>query len=197
MTYRVDPIYSTPVYYSIVNDWQSINYGISKVLDKVNFEIKEDWGKTHYISTDFSNKSSTILKDLGLNRLTKEIDSHIKQYCSELEFNVKEYVLSSWLTKFEKGNYAHIHNHAHADISGVYYYKTNGEDGEIFFEPPVPWFKTSICYEKWRRRWMYTPKEGKILLFPGWLEHGVKTNLTDNVRMSLSFNVCFKHLIYQ
>ncbi len=90
MTYRVDPIYSTPVYYSIVNDWQSINYGIDKVLDKVNFEIKEDWGKTHYISTDFSNKSSTILKDLGLNRLTKEIDSHIKQYCSELEFNVKE-----------------------------------------------------------------------------------------------------------
>ena len=44
---------------------------------------------------------------------------------------------------------------------------------------------------------MYTPKEGKILLFPGWLEHGVKTNLTDNVRMSLSFNVYFKHSIYQ
>lgn len=189
MTYRVDPIYSTPVYYSIVNDWQSINYGISKVLDKVNFEIKEDWGKTHYISTDFSNKSSTILKDLGLNKLTKEIDSHIKQYCSELEFNVKEYVLSSWLTKFEKGNYAHIHNHAHADISGVYYYKTNEKDSEIFFQAPFPYRKS---FEVDYYEIIHKPTPGGILLFPGWFKHGVRTSTSDRDRISLSFNIEFK-----
>ena len=40
--------------------------------------------------------------------------------------------------------------------------------------------------------WEHKPEVGKILLFPGWLKHGINTNNTDNIRISLSFNICFK-----
>ena len=33
------------------------------------------------------------------------------------------------------------------------------------------------------------PTERKLILFPGWLEHGVERNNTDNLRMCLSANL--------
>ena len=35
------------------DNYQSINYHIDKVIDKVDFNMKENWGATHYLSTDF------------------------------------------------------------------------------------------------------------------------------------------------
>jgi len=33
------------------------------------------------------------------------------------------------------------------------------------------------------------PEEGRIYVFPGWLEHGVEENQSDADRVSISFNV--------
>ena len=33
------------------------------------------------------------------------------------------------------------------------------------------------------------PEEGRMYVFPGWLEHGVEENLSDRDRVSISFNV--------
>jgi len=127
-----------------------------------------------------------------LHKVKKIIDHHLRVYCSELNFPIRDYELNTWFSLFKKGNYAHIHNHGLADISGVYYYKTNGKDGKIFFESPNPHFDTSRCYFWKGYRREYDPEEGHILLFPSWLRHGVETNQTDDVRISLSFNIKFK-----
>ena len=188
----IEHLYTTPVYSNFAKDYQSLNYHIDKVIDKVDFNYKKEWGATHYMSTDFMKKIN-IIKKLGLNKIEKEIDTHLRNYCNELNFPMRDYASESWFAKFEKGNYAHIHNHGFADISGAYYYKTNGEDGDFFFESPNPYLSTSECYIPLSQRWEYKPQEGKILLFPGWLKHGVKTNNTDNTRISLAFNICNKN----
>ena len=36
------------------------------------------------------------------------------------------------------------------------------------------------------------PTEGELILFPGWLDHGVQTNDTDDERVSVSFNIRFE-----
>ena len=133
------------------------------------------------------------LKTIKRNSSVKEIHKHLEEYCDELGFKMPSYRCLSWFSKFEKGNYAHIHHHGHHDISGVYYYKTNGEDGKIFFETPNPFLDTQLCYRSYGETWEHKPQEGKILLFPGWLRHGVQTNETDNTRISLSFNIYFNH----
>jgi branched-chain amino acid transport system ATP-binding protein len=36
---------------------------------------------------------------------------------------------------------------------------------------------------------IYKPQEGKIILFPSWVEHSVLPNMTESTRISVSFNL--------
>tara|TARA_B100000287_G_scaffold393494_1_gene406776 strand:- start:29 stop:598 length:570 start_codon:yes stop_codon:yes gene_type:complete len=186
----IEHLYSTPLYYAKVNDYESINYHIDKSIDLVKF--KEGYGgSTWKITTNFTvDKEPTILKDLRLNKLIKQIDNHLKIYCSEINFDLRNgYKLHSWIAKCEPGDYVHVHQHASSDLSGVYYYKTNEKDGDIYFESPNPYLEVSKCYEA--RPWNHPPQVGKIIIFPGWLRHGVTHNKTDHTRISVGFNIYF------
>ena len=189
---KVEYLYPTPVYSTNILDYQTLNYYIDKVIEKVDFHYKDNWGATHYLSTDFVDHLN-IIEELGLHKIKKEIDNHLRKYCEGLNYETPDYKLESWFSKFKKGNYAQIHHHKLADIAGVYYYKTTGEDGDIFFESPNPFLEITKCYStKFGQRVCCRPKEGTMLLFPGWMKHGVMTNLTDDTRISLSFNISFK-----
>ena len=72
-----------------------------------------------------------------------------------------------------------------------WYYKTNKEDGYLYFQTPNPYLEGSLCYTNQGHRWKHSPQEGKLLLFPGWLKHGVTTNETEDTRISISFNIIF------
>jgi uncharacterized protein (TIGR02466 family) len=93
------------------------------------------------------------------------------------------------MTLNELGSYAVMHDHGSSDISGVYYYKTNEQDGNLFFQTPNKLLSSNFLFKSIPSIVEYTPKVGKIVLFPGWLNHGVHTNTTDNERVSISFNI--------
>lgn len=191
MTYRIEPTFVTPIYASFVSDFPKIKCKIDNVIDKVNFSYKSEWGKTHLLSdTDFREN---IISKLRLKCLSNEIDTHVRNYCDELNFEYKRYKMTSWIAKFQPGDFAHIHEHGHSDISGVFYYKTNEDDGDLVFTSPNPFLKTSKLFAGTELSWIHKPIEGKILLFPGWIPHGVKTNETDNTRISISFNINFEN----
>ena len=97
-------------------------------------------------------------------------------------------IQDSWFAKFNKGHYAHIHSHGHADIAGVYYFQTNNEGRDIFFEAPSKWISMLqvIDHQDTSRN---TLKQVRYYFSPGWLEHGVVTNTSDESRISLSFNI--------
>ena len=97
------------------------------------------------------------------------------------------------MTKMEKGDYAICHEHAWSDLSGVYWYKTNGQDGSIYFQTPNLAQATSI-WDARPNHMKFQPEQGRIMLFPGWLRHGVESNTSDNTRMSVSFNITFERL---
>lgn len=191
MTYRIEPTFVTPIYASFVSDFPKIKYKIDNVIDKVNYSYKSEWGKTHLLSdTGFEEN---IINKLKLKCLLDEIDKHVRNYCDELNFKYKKYKMTSWVAKFQPGDFAHIHEHGHSDISGVFYYKTNENDGDLVFTSPNPFLKTSKLFAGTELSWIHKPVEGKILLFPGWIPHGVKTNETDNTRISISFNINFEN----
>ena len=185
----IEYLYPTPIYCCLVNEFESIQQEISRCMNKVDFQMKDSFGTTHYLSpTSFKEN---IFDKYRLKSLSKEIDKHLRLYCDDLRFPSHDYEITSWFAKYKKGNYANINGHGHTDISGVYYYKTNQKDGDLFFESPTPNLQTSKCYNKLGDSWDHTPIEGKLLLFPGWLRHGVRTNTTDNTRISISFNIYF------
>lgn len=189
----VEQIYPTPIYYCFLDNQRQIDKELSDcIVNKTEFKMNKSWGATHFLSDP--SFSENFIEDQKVDTLKSEILKHLNFYCTEIGISklIKPKIYSSWVSLFKENNYGHIHDHGHSDISGVYYYRTSGEDGKIFFETPNPHLSTSFCYEQLSTPWEHTPIEGKLLLFPGWLKHGIRTNPTKKERISISFNISFE-----
>jgi len=189
MDFEVLPAFVTPIYCGRVDDYDEIQSELGSCIENIDFGMVSGWGSTHYLSDPTFN--SNLVGDFGLDKFAKEIDKHVENYCQQINFNKGKYkITSSWFALFKKGNYAHIHNHGSSDIAGVYYFKKSGDDGNLFFCTPNKAVDTGIIIKNGRM--VVNPSEGDFLLFPGWLDHGVQTNDTDDERVSVSFNIRFE-----
>ena len=194
----IEYLFPTPVYVETVGNLNKIQFEIGNAVENCSFSGINEWGKTHQISDtwlDYQDKfEGCVIEKYNLTNFKDELDIHLKKYCSEIGIDLdKGYEIKSWFVKYERGSFAHVHSHNYADIAGVYYFNTNKKDGKIFFETPVPGAEfTKWCHNKLMYRWGHDPKKGKLLLFPGWLRHGVMTNETDNIRIAMSFNIFLK-----
>jgi len=188
--FKIEELFPTPIYVSMIPDADKVQQELDGVFDSLDFiETPKSLGVTHK-STGIGTQC--IIDKFNLFELKKTIIVALKTYLGELGQPITPFKTESWMTSFETGEYAPVHDHCPADISGVYYYRTSGEDGNIFFETPNPISKTSPKFAlRCGSRWIQNPVPGKLILFPGWLPHGVMTNTTDSVRHSLSFNIYF------
>ena len=69
------------------------------------------------------------------------------------------------------------------------YLKKDDGDGDIYFESPISQAQTSLCF--FGGELQVPTRQGGLLLFPGWLKHGVTMHNSDKERISVSFNVVF------
>ena len=109
----------------------------------------------------------------------------------ELKLVMKE----CWANVNERYAYNQPHTHANALLSGVYYVQVPvGSCGHLVLLDPrsQPWVlqpeyaERNIANMPMHR---LPPEEGRLVLFPSWLEHSVEQNLSDGERISISFNV--------
>ena len=184
----IESIFETPIYWNRA-EVSKINKSIDNIIDQVDFvDSNEDLGNFSVSSNTFF---SNILDTYNLKSVSHEIDRHIREYCSQLNFAFKSYSMVSWFIKMNKGDYVHYHTHLPTEMSGVYYYKASGDDAKIVFECPHHMLDTSKVYHCISPRWEHYAETGKIILFPSWLRHGVKTQKSDETRIGLSFNITF------
>jgi len=100
-------------------------------------------------------------------------------------------ITASWVNIITKGQFQHSHVHPNSQISGVYYHKCEGDEGQLVLHNPVREIRMGNFPEN-----LYTcggeypvPLEpNMICLFPSWLEHKTMSNLTDNERITIAFN---------
>ena len=187
----IESWFATPIYYNYVDNISEVQNQIQTALDKSTFGQAPGWGSsTHKVSDPtFGNN---IIDDLNLDIVRHEIEKHVLEYIQSLGGDVsrKFKISSSWLTQTKTKEYTRIHNHGYSDMSGVYYFKTNQNDGDLVFLSPNGHLATMVFADV-KDTVSYTPEEGKIILFPGWLYHTVGENETLDDRISLSFNVYF------
>lgn len=101
----------------------------------------------------------------------------------------------AWVNISPPGAFNSVHYHANCHFSGVYYINLKApECGSIYFRDPRVASRmltypvdqaTDFTTSEVRMR----PEEGRLYVFPGWLEHGVDINQSDADRVSISFNV--------
>jgi len=189
--------FPTPIYYSEILDPLVQNKFLAaynKFIQEDKFQGPKGWNSQLISDPSFS---SNFIQDNNMEEFSRALDFHIKTYLTTLgskAANTPYKMISSWMTLTKKGGYAHTHVHGDADISGVFYVRTNGKDGSIFFETPNKVSRNSFAFRHFQQRVTYPPSVGKLILFPGWLEHGVETNTEDYDRVSVSFNLVFERI---
>lgn len=90
------------------------------------------------------------------------------------------------------GGYNRQHGHEGVLAAGVYYIQVPEDSGCISFVEPRPAAKyspllTAMPFGSENRN--LHPKPGDMFIFPGWLEHSVETNNSDQPRISIPFNI--------
>ena len=159
-------------------------------LQKKDEGVKDgysNWGGWHS-KTQVGNEIDEIFKPL--------IDSFIK-ILPDLGFDPKITGVTNlvlWANINPKGSYNTTHNHPGCDISGVYYVKVpEGESGTLNFIDPRPalTYGNNFIVERYVGGDSVPrfPIVGNMYLFPSSLEHNVGTNLTEEDRISISFNL--------
>ena len=192
-----DSLYSIPFYYSKVEKFNEIQKELDGAIRNLKIETIDDWGSPHKLST--KNFMDNFIEDHNLITFKNEIYRHVSCYLRDVKFNlnpnyhegIKCKIKASWVSLFDKHDYAHIHDHGDADMSGVYYYDVEDSHGDFFVTSPFTALSSSYCFFQLTNRRTFNPKNGTIYLFPGFLQHGVCTNTTDKRRISVAFNIFF------
>ena len=189
--YQVEDIFATKIYYCSVSNYSAIQKELLDAYDKIEFESshKKGWGQTQLLSDPSFREN--FLDEYECNLFKEELKNHVYTYVSSYHTQrlgeLKCKISSSWLTCNKKGHYAIAHCHGESDISGVYYIKKKDNDGSIYFNTTIHASCGNKLYSD--NRLSYNFLEGDLVLFPGFLEHGVHTNETEEDRISLSFNI--------
>jgi uncharacterized protein (TIGR02466 family) len=100
-----------------------------------------------------------------------------------------------WANINPPGGMNQPHIHPNALFSGVYYIKSNPKAGRLKIMDPRPGVQFNMPARKpgdpgkhlWRDANL-DPILGRIIMFPAWLWHSVEENVSNDIRISVSFN---------
>jgi uncharacterized protein (TIGR02466 family) len=108
------------------------------------------------------------------------------------EDDIKFSMVGTWANVNRKGAYNETHLHGNSHWSCVYYVTETYEASIYFIDPRVRAGMFTTIHSKKNKYSNILERikcePGQALFFPSWLEHGVKQNLTDNPRISISCN---------
>ena len=104
----------------------------------------------------------------------------------------------AWININSPGSLNFQHSHPGCDLSGVLWIKCPDKSGNIFFHSPSGFetFQEIESYTQefkdtnnYHHSYWFPPIEGRMLIFPSHLEHDVRENLSNEDRISVSFNI--------
>jgi uncharacterized protein (TIGR02466 family) len=129
--------------------------------------------------------------------LEKALDAHVAAFAKDLGFDLGDKKLKCnglWINILPEGGTHASHIHPHSVISGTTYVAMPEGTSALKLEDPrlammmlapVP-LKTA---PEDRQRFVYVqPEVGEVLLWESWLRHEVPMNMSEEERISVSFN---------
>jgi uncharacterized protein (TIGR02466 family) len=168
-----------------------LNQSLSDMLDKLTSPRPELAPGTNW-QTD-----QTLHQLPEFSDLVKIINFASDQVLQALEVEHEGFQISScWANISPKGSIHLPHHHPNNYLSGIYYVHTkDGADRVTFHEPRAT---TDIIAPRLLKANAYNcieqsipVKPGRLVLFPAWLVHSVPPNMSDELRISISFNIMF------
>lgn len=186
---RCDTFFSTPV-------WETtLDIDNNLIIDYVN-NLREK-GIEHVKNLNQGGYQYFDLIDTPdiYNDLIKKINEYLETITCRMKLREKSHVLRSWININTPNSYNIRHIHSRSLFSGVFYVSVpEGDSGNIIFHNNnlITNYLPPYIVERWNNVTSSTvnikPQNNMLLIFPGWLEHSVTTNITNQNRISISFN---------
>ena len=182
--------FATPVYVKDVGTPEYNKYLEEQIVNwsKKNTGLKKTNMNGWHSPTDMYTKPEYSQLVTELMRMQKEIydNEHIDRHA----------ILGNmWANINPPGGMNMPHLHPNCLFSGVYYIKSNPKSGRLKIMDPRPGAQMYMPMRKegdpGRDMWRdanIEPIEGRIIMFPAWLWHSVEENISDDIRISVSFN---------
>lgn len=206
MNLNLDYIFPTPIWWVDLDidvaKMQEICYGIAESMPS---KSRSNRGLMNYQSPDFFGEE--LIKgepeEDEFAHLLRCIKTSANAAFDTFESQVTTLDFANvWININNKGGYNEIHTHPGSLMSGAFYVKVppEGDAGHICFHrnsmeaytihslglaEDLSTAETPHTFATWT----YPPKEGRLVLFPSWIPHGVRENETDQDRISISFNL--------
>ena len=129
--------------------------------------------------------------------LVKALDAHVAAFARDLQFDLggKALVLEDiWINILPEGGTHGSHIHPHSVISGTTYVAMPEGASALKLEDPRLGYMMAAparlkdCREELRSFVYIRPQVGDVLLWESWLRHEVPMNMSEEDRISVSFN---------
>jgi len=188
------PIFVTSVFHTHVDlDLNSL-YKTIKTIESQS-ERKQRSGSADSYQSDFfiNTYDNELVEKLFTETIIPNANNIIKFWWNYTKpVNQIEY----WYNINYPNSYNIAHNHIGSMLSGVFYIKVPKNSGNIYFMRSEQESNELSRYIDPNNTTHYThcrywleAFEGKLILFPSYLSHYVEQNLSDDERISLSFNL--------
>jgi len=156
---------------------------------------KEDKGRKISNVGGFQSKDIKLdLKEIKnlYNQITLHSNTFIKNIL-QIDKNVS--LNNLWININGHKDYNMVHEHPFSKISGVFYVKTPKDCGNIVFlnDSKIANYINSNNIKEYNQynsySWFLPSVENTLYLFPSWFKHYTEPNLSNENRVSISFNL--------
>ena len=193
MEIKTQPLFPSYVWTTLFDDREEFNARLLKAA----YELRDKDPNGVDKSNDKGWQSANILQQLDE---FADMNLRIIQICQRIGESQNflpnlVYRHQAWVNISPPGASNKLHYHANCHFSGVYYISLKAPQcGSIYFRDPrvasrMLSYPAQQPTEFTSEEINMPPEEGRIYIFPGWLEHGVRVNKSDQDRVSISFNV--------
>ena len=186
---QIIPLFPVPIYFSQLT--RKINKTEKAFVEKQKNKLRNNEG-------NYSSLDNYILNNKPFSQLKKDLTLRVNDYFKKIiepKYKIKPYITQSWLNFTSLNEYHHAHAHPNSVISGVFYFKTKLNEDKIFFENNT--YNQIYLEPKGfngfnSSSWWFPINDGELILFPSSTRHYVQMKSTNNLRISLAFNVFVK-----
>lgn len=193
----VKEIFPTLIYEAEFENFESIRDDIKqKLMPLFNNNIAQG---NNYFDKDgepiFARTEPNLQAQEELKPITDFINYHAKEYWKACDYTkrIDPYVMQLWANDVPPGGFTPAHNHNPVPIGGVFYVDADEDMGNLFLEDPLEIVKGKMPYDFMYKPYLYTEtikvKPGKLAMFPGWMRHHVRSNMSKENRIVMGFNV--------
>jgi len=157
------------------------------------------------LTTAYRDGNLFALEHPVLDWLRQCVHKSATDYCRRAGMNYPiDWSLHGWANVNRLGDYHDPHNHPHAYLSGTYYVRTPSSRATrrnradlrpgciTFYDPRVTNMTALRDDPQCAPEFTVAPAAGMILLWPAFLMHFVHPNLSEEPRVSISFNLMVK-----